>query len=277
MSYKNPKEIIYNIDELIVHHDELKHYVIDTQGHLSINFSDQNAVFHLNKALLKAYYDVKDWQLPKGYLCPGIPGRMHYLNLLNKLVDKDEVHGIDIGTGASAIYCILAAKHFKWKMNGIDSNPEAYNWAKKNISLAEGLEALVSIKFQDDNSNILTGALDENCFYDFTMCNPPFYSSEKEAVKANTKKITNLKLGINSQNIGHAKELWCNGGEALFIKRMIKESMHYKEQVHFFTSLVSNKKNVDKLVKLIRKCNAKESIETLKIGNKTSHVLIWQF
>ena len=37
---------------------------------------------------------------------------------------------------------------------------------------------------------------------------------------------------------GKANELWCNGGEALFIKRMIKQSLQHKNNVGVFTTLV---------------------------------------
>lgn len=277
MEYKNLNKTSYDFNLLIQHHDALKPYVLLKHGKHTIDFSDYNAIYHLNKALLKTYYDVSDWELPEGYLCPAIPGRMKYLQLLNELIQKETVHGIDIGVGASGIYCILAAKHYQWKMNGIDSNFEAYEWAKKNITQADGITDLVDIRFQENNANIFKGVLDEGLHYNFTMCNPPFYASEKEALKVSMQKSERLQLRSVTNYGGHAKELWCNGGEALFIKRMIKESVTFKNQVTYFTCLVSNKQHLDKLVKLIRKLGAKETVKVMTIGNKVSHILIWQF
>lgn len=277
MKYKNLNKSSYDFNLLAQRHDELNPYIILKHGKHTIDFSDYNAIYHLNKALLKTYYAVTDWELPKGYLCPTVPGRMKYLQILNELIQKETVHGIDIGTGASGIYCILAAKQYQWRMDGIDSNFEAYQWAKKNILLAGGISNLVSIRFQENNANIIKGALDASCHYNFTMCNPPFYSSEKEALKVSMQKSDRLQLSSVTNYGGHAKELWCNGGEALFIKRMIKESVAFKDQVTYFTCLVSNKQNLEKLVKLIRKLSAKEMVKVMTIGNKVSHILIWQF
>src|SRR4051794_34580867 len=46
----------------------------------SIDFSDPDAVKALNKALLKYFYGVDQWDIPEGYLCPPIPGRADYIH-----------------------------------------------------------------------------------------------------------------------------------------------------------------------------------------------------
>ena len=276
MTQNTPKNN-YPIEKLLKIHPELKPFVVEKSEHLTLDFSNKEAVFHLNKALLKTEYGVSDWNLPSGYLSPGIPGRMQYLEILKPFINQNNVRGLDIGTGASAIYCILAASKFNWRMTGVDANPEAYEWAKKNVAYTKSLHNLVAIRYQDNNSNIFVGAIKTGEFYDVTLCNPPFYSSENEALKVHALKNKNLNLNVSEQLIGHAKELWCNGGEALFIKRMIKESKLVKDQVGLFSSLVSNKKNLPKLIKQLHKQQAKETIKTLKIGNKISHVLIWEY
>ncbi|MCX6266590.1 MAG: RlmF-related methyltransferase, partial [Bacteroidetes bacterium] len=45
----------------------------------SVDFSDPDAVKMLNKALLKVYYNINDWDIPGGYLCPPVPGRADYI------------------------------------------------------------------------------------------------------------------------------------------------------------------------------------------------------
>ena len=46
----------------------------------SIDFFNPEAVKTLNIALLKHHYEVKYWDIPKGYLCPPIPGRADYIH-----------------------------------------------------------------------------------------------------------------------------------------------------------------------------------------------------
>ena len=76
---------------------------------------------------------------------------------------------------------------------------------------------------------------------------------------------------------GKANELWCNGGEALFIKRMIKQSVTYKNKVGMFTTLVSNKAHLNKLYKQLDKAKANHTTVVMPIGNKTSRMLAWSF
>ena len=38
----------------------------------TIDFSNPEGVKSLNKALLKAYYNISFWDIPEGYLCPPI-------------------------------------------------------------------------------------------------------------------------------------------------------------------------------------------------------------
>ena len=77
---------------------------------------------------------------------------------------------------------------------------------------------------------------------------------------------------------GLESELWCKGGEALFLKKMIKESKQFATQVGWFTSLVSKGDNVKPLMKLINKSGAVEAREIEMVqGNKITRVLAWRF
>ena len=88
----------------------------------------------------------------------------------------------------------------------------------------------IEIRHQVDRSNILLGIIKDGEKFDFVMCNPPFYASAEEAEKENLKKQRKLGTSEESRNFaGMSHELWCNGGEALFVKRLIKESAGFKE------------------------------------------------
>ena len=54
----------------------------------TISFSDREAVKALNKALLKTYYDIDYWELPKDNLCPPIPGRADYIHYAADLLGE---------------------------------------------------------------------------------------------------------------------------------------------------------------------------------------------
>lgn len=283
MHPKNIHNQPYNFKLLCKKHPDLNEFVfINEHGNQTINFSDPNAVFHLNKAILKTHYDIYDWNIPKGYLCPPIPSRADYIHYIADLIDSDkknEVNGLDIGTGANCIYSILGAQIYSWFMVGSDINETAVITAKQNVAETPYLSNYINIIHQTNNANIFKGIIQPNEYYDFTLCNPPFFESEEKALKANKEKTKNLGLDkkTNYNFGGQATELWCNGGEALFIKRMIKQSVAFKNQVGWFTSLVSKASNLPKIYKQLNKLNAIHKTIEMEQGNKKTRFIAWQF
>jgi len=243
-------------------------------GAVSIDFSQASSILEFNTALLKQHYNVRYWKLPANTLYPPIPGRADYIHHIADLVGKGAKTGLDIGCGASAIYPILGNAIYDYKMIGSDVDASSIASAKDNTLKNPAIE----IRLQDDRSNILQGIILEGENYDFAMCNPPFFSSQEEADKANLKKQRKLGTKENGRNFsGMSHELWCNGGEALFVKRLIKESVNFKDQVEWFTSLISKKQNLSKLEKQAQKLHAEVQVIPMQTGNKESRILAWRF
>ena len=114
------------------------------------------------------------------------------------------------------------------------------------------------------------------------MCNPPFHDSEVSALQGNRRKSNNLrKKKVDKTNLnfsGNASELWCEGGEMAFIKKMINESVQFSSQVLWFTSLVSKKDNLHQLTTLIKNLKVLEfKIIDMAQGQKISRILAWTF
>ena len=280
MHLKNLHRSNYNFIELTNTNPALAKYVfVNDYNQESIDFSDPHAVIELNRALLKHFYNVQDWTIPEGYLCPPIPGRVDYLLHIQDLIFNDTtktIKGLDIGVGANCIYPILATQQLGWNMVGSDIDETAVKFAKQN---ALQFKEKIEIRHQTSNADIFKGVLHSNEFFDFTMCNPPFHASEKEATLGTLKKLSNLqnnpafKLNFG----GQANELWCNGGEALFIKRMIKQSILFKKQVGWFTCLVSKSSHLSKIYKELEKLNATYKTVDMTQGNKKSRFIAWKF
>lgn len=263
---------------------ELNPYVIQNKtGEWTINFANPEAVLQLNRAILNLHYQVENWDIPDNYLCPPIPGRADYIHHIADLLSLDHkngnISGLDIGTGANCIYPILANRIYGWEMTGTDIEKKSVEAAKKNVQGNRNLKDKITIRFQEDRGSIFKGVVGEGEYFNFSMCNPPFHSSEKEAKKAAEKKIRNLglKQGNKLNFGGQSNELWCNGGEALFIKRMIKESVQFKNQVGWFTSLVSKKENLTKIYKQLNKLKAEYKTVEMNHGNKKSRFIAWKF
>ncbi|MGY8915415.1 MAG: 23S rRNA (adenine(1618)-N(6))-methyltransferase RlmF [Flavobacteriales bacterium] len=274
----------YNFEALIKAYPALSPYVHKNRhDNLTIDFSLNEAVIALNRALLILHYGIGYWEIPTDYLCPPIPGRADYIHHLSDLLDEDNgkgsIVGLDIGVGANCIYPILGAQIYGWRMVGADIDIAAVEAAQSNVGLTSQLEKKIEIRHQNNNAHIFQGIIKEGEFYHFTMCNPPFHNSREEAAKGTLRKLNNLhsskKLSLNFG--GQANELWCNGGEALFIKRMIKESVEFKNQVGWFTSLVSKKEHLPKIYKQLQKLKAQHKTVIMEQGNKQSRFVAWNF
>ncbi len=280
----------YDFDALTKAHTPLTKFVYPGEsGRQTINFALSDAVLHLNKALLKHHYRVAEWNIPPNYLCPPIPGRADYIHYLKDLITEAEnpvnIKGLDIGVGANCIYPILANKIYNWNMVGADTDPAAIDSARANVKAADVLTDSIEIRQQYNKANIFEGIISGREYFHFSMCNPPFHTSTEEAVKGTLRKLRNLgnesprqtKKEIVLNFGGQANELWCNGGEALFIKRMIKQSVAFKTQIGWFTTLVSKKENLNNIYKQLDKLKATHRTIKMEQGHKQSRIVAWRF
>lgn len=261
---------------------ELSSFVVRPFGKDTIEFQDPEAVRTLNKALLKAFYKVSFWDIPKKFLCPPIPGRADYIHTLSDLVGgkgDSSVRVLDIGTGANVIYPLIGHAEYVWKFVGTDVNKEALANAEKIIK-ENKLEGAIELRHQSAKK-IFDGIIRPGETFALTMCNPPFHSSAEEALAGTERKWKNLKLGKpgSHRNFGgSADELWCPGGEKEFISLMIKESQSFKNQVRWFTTLVSKEANLSPFEKKIQQLSASDlRILEMTHGQKKSRVLAWSF
>jgi 23S rRNA (adenine1618-N6)-methyltransferase len=260
------------------------------QGRLTIDFSDNQAVLELNRALLMSDYAIDYWDIPKGYLCPPIPGRADYIHCLADLLMSrgvkrqsfDQVRVLDIGTGANLIYPIIGISEYDWAFSGSEVDPISLENILKLKTKNRLLDKFSALK-QDRHDRVFEGVIGRQDFFHLTMCNPPFHASQEEAELGSKRKNANLNLpshkGAGHLNFGGQRsELWCPGGELGFIRRMIRESAHHAGNVGWFTCLVSKKENLPLLRKALKKVPVKETkTVTMTQGQKVSRFLAWTF
>jgi 23S rRNA (adenine1618-N6)-methyltransferase len=284
----------YDFELLILNCPELKQYVSINKHHIeTIDFSNPKAVKVLNKALLKTYYKLDFWSIPAHYLCPPIPGRADYIHYIADLLaetnngripNESTVLGLDIGTGANCIYPILGNAIYNWSFVATDIDKKAIENCSKIIEANPKLIDFISLQQQTESRFIFKNIITPEDRFTFTMCNPPFHSSAEEAHKGSLRKIKNLNPKDKKTNApvlnfgGHSNELWCKGGEIAFITQMIFESVHYKSQCLWFTTLVSKKENLQSIYKILKKVNA-VSVKTIDMaqGQKISRIVAWSF
>jgi 23S rRNA (adenine1618-N6)-methyltransferase len=285
----------YDFEQLIKSCPELGNFVSVNEHNIeTIDFSNPAAVKSLNKALLILNYGIQDWDIPANFLCPPIPGRADYIHYLADLLattnngvipEGETVQGLDIGVGANCIYPIIGNSVYGWSFVGTDIDENAIQNCKKIIEKNPQLMETVSLQLQVEPRFIFKNIIEPEDKFTFTICNPPFHSSQEEATKSTVRKINNLAPNsLESKTTkpvlnfgGHNAELWCEGGELGFIKQMIYESAKYPMQCLWFTTLVSKQSNLSTIYKTLTKVAAIHKTIDMAQGQKTSRIVAWTF
>ncbi len=252
-------------------------------GDASIDYANPEAVKALNQALLKHAYGI-EWDLPAGYLCPPIPGRSDYLHHLADLpgVAGHPVRVLDIGMGANCIYPLIGASEHGWRFVGTEIDPVALRWAKKLVAANPAVSKLIDCRLQKSPLKCFDGVVAAGETFDVSMCNPPFHASAAAAAQGTLRKQRNLGHKRGRAPVlnfgGRAGELWCEGGELGFLRRMIAESAERPGLCRWFTALVSQSAHLPPLFRALEDANAVD-VQTLEMvhGQKKSRILAWTF
>jgi 23S rRNA (adenine1618-N6)-methyltransferase len=187
---------------------------------------------------------------------------------------------LDIGTGANLIYPLIGSHEYGWRFTGTEVSAEALTAAQAIIDANPGMSRRIRLRRQKDEQAILAGMIHKNEFFEAMVCNPPFHDSAESAREGNERKRRNLgqqkheTLNFGGQN----QELWCEGGEVAFIRKMIAESREYGRQVMWFTSLVSRGDNLPMLYSALTEAGAVKVVKKeMAQGQKQSRFIAWTF
>lgn len=284
----------YDFPELIQSSPELGEYVItNPYGKPSIDFANPQAVRVFNRALLKAQYGIAHWEIPADFLCPPIPGRADYVHYLADLLAEDNassvprgpaVRVLDIGVGANCIYPLIGHRDYGWHFLGADIEPAALASARNIVMANPGLGEAIELRQQPEPKHIFLGLLHSDERFHASLCNPPFHASPEEASAGSKRKWKNLGKLDPSRKLpvlnfgGQSNELWCEGGEIAFLRRMARESKDVAQQVLWFSSLVSKAGNLDDFRRALKQAGALQ-IRTVDMaqGQKQSRFVAWTF
>ena len=294
-SYKHPRnkhQNRYDIDSLVESLPQLLKCVIKSpSGEKTIDMSNQESVRLLNSALLLKYYNIKDWKFSYEFLTPPIPSRVEYVHYLADVIGYDyftknkNISGMDIGCGSSCIYPLLFNAEYKIKMVGVDIDNNSLLNAKK-ILQSNNLCDSIDLRLQPTPADIYNHhVIKNNEKFLFSMCNPPFYDSIDDAERASERKWKHLGKGSKKSSRqfgGTSNELVCPGGDLGFVSKMIQQSLNYKNQILYFSALVSQEKHMSKLcqaLEAIRANGVYVEFSTIEFnpGQKKSRILVWSF
>jgi methylase of polypeptide subunit release factors len=181
---------------------------------------------------------------------------MRYNFLSHLLPASKKPHIMEIGTGASAIIALLAAKHFGARVWATEVNPEYIQLARKNVE-RNGFSDRIEII--DSRGKMIEGVIDPNMQFDFIISNPPYYDEVRSA------KI--LWGGTPGELVG---------GEAgeRFVLQMIQEGWSHLKSSGVMSFIIPKTRD-ETLVKIedyLTEAQYEYDIIGLLAGNRTRYV-----
>ncbi|CAH1985585.1 unnamed protein product [Acanthoscelides obtectus] len=271
--YKTPPDF----KQLAAQFPEFKGFLkLDITGKLTLDFKDTKCLRALSQTLLKKDFGL-DVEMPLNKLIPTIPLRLNYILWLEDLLslsnEKGTVKGIDIGTGASCVYPLIAAKKNKWSMLATEVDDESLKCAELNVK-HNGMDSLITvIKVSQDT---LLKEVDTEKV-DFCMCNPPFFGSVHELNPYYSARKTSRPRPKNSF-CATVNEVVVQGGEVEFITKLINESKELGTKIKIYSTMIGHKNSLPPLKKLLRETEVKSFSEAeFCQGNTTRWGLAWTF
>lgn len=261
-------------------------------GAATIDFADPAAVLALNRALLQHDYGIARWEIPPGYLCPPVPGRADYLHHLADLLASENanaiprganVHVLDLGVGANCIYPLLGVREYGWHFVGTDIDATALASARRTVAADPTLASAIDLRLQPSPAQFFATVIRPGETFAVSLCNPPFHASAAEAAAGTARKLRNLHGSTRrtppTLNFGgRHHELWCEGGEAAFIRRLIVQSAERPLLCGWFTTLVSKSENLPAVQRALAGVKASD-VRTIPMaqGQKKSRIVAWRF
>ncbi|KAF8438425.1 S-adenosyl-L-methionine dependent methyltransferase [Boletus edulis BED1] len=257
----------------------LRPHVFLTHIGPTIDFKSATAQRRLTEALLYLDFNIS-FTLPDNRLCPPVPNRLNYVLWVQDIVKTfvpgdDIVRGIDIGTGASAIYPLLACRlEPKWSIVATDIDRVSLVSARQNVE-RNGLSDRITIIDMSSSESILQpldGPL--SVPFHFTMCNPPFYASMEEVAQSTEAK----EYGPNAVCTGAEIEMVTPGGEASFVSRIFAESLRHRMQCKWYTSMLGKMSSLPLIVGLLREHEVDNYAITEFVQGQTRRwAIAWSF
>lgn len=289
---RNRHRFGYDFEQLVLCCPELRVFVSTNRNDSkSVDFGNPEAVKTLNKALLKQFYGLSNWDIPADYLCPPIPGRADYIHYMADLLSSSNkgvlpqgksIRILDIGIGANCVYPIIGNSEYGWLFVGSDIDPVAIKSANQIITSNDSLKGAIECRLQTSSSTIFRNIIKPDEMFDMSICNPPFHASLAEAKSGTERKWKNLGLKKNSKTFlnfgGQNNELWCEGGEEAMVHKIIKESAQFPTNCFWYSTLISKKSNLPGVYRSLNKVKAFD-IKTIDMaqGQKISRIVTWTF
>lgn len=253
-----------------------------------LDFQDPETVQALSKAILKADFGLQ-LDVPSDRLCPPIPNRWNYVAWMQGLIDSTSpdysikydanrrVQGLDIGTGASAIYAMLCLRSRpNWSMCATDIDKKSFDSAARNLALNNLMTRTKLLQTTQISPLLPLAALGVN-HLDFTICNPPFFANPSDmqaSLKGEGKSWRPNAICTGSEN-----EMVYPGGDLGFVTAMVNESLTLRDKVQWYSSMFGKMDSAKAIIKLLKQHGITNwAIGVIEAGSSTKRwIVAWSF
>ncbi|KAH3911880.1 hypothetical protein HBI56_137980 [Parastagonospora nodorum] len=253
-----------------------------------LDFQDPATVKALSKAILKADFGLQ-LEVPDDRLCPPIPNRWNYVTWIHGLIDSTspdfsygydperKITGLDIGTGASAIYAMLSLKSRPdWRMCATDIDKKSFESAARNLALNNLMTRTTLLQTTELNPLIPLAGLGVQTL-DFTMCNPPFFTNLDDM--SASLKGEGKSWKPNAVCTGAEVEMVCPDGDLGFVTKIVNESLVLREKVRWYTSMLGKLTSAKAIITLLKKNDVTNwAVGVIDTGSSTKRwIVAWSF
>jgi 23S rRNA (adenine1618-N6)-methyltransferase len=253
-----------------------------------LDFQDPETIKTLSRAILVADFGLQ-LEVPDDRLCPPIPNRWNYVSWIQGLIDSTspdysdrydpdrKVIGLDIGTGASAIYTMLCLQsRSNWTMCATDVDKKSFESAARNLALNSLMTRTKLLQTTELNALIPMQALGIG-HLDFTICNPPFFTDASDMTSSLKGEGKSWKP--NAVCTGAEIEMVCDGGDLGFVTKIVNESLVLKEKVQWYSSMLGKLSSAKSIIDLLKKHGITNwAVGVIDTGSSTKRwVVAWSF
>ena len=266
-----------------------------------LDFQDPAALKCLTKTLLHHDFQL-NWDMPLNRLCPALTVRLNYLHWIEDLLATMDLApvasnhgdavspssssslsssttstptpsspprlGLDIGTGASIIYPLLGCQlHAAWHFVATEVDMESIAVAQQNIDTNHLNHRIRIVPVLQPLATPILAPLNHQRF-SFTMCNPPFFKLTKI-----------LPFDTATGQSATSSETITSGGEVSFVSQMVDESLQWKHQCGWFTSMFGKKSSVKPVYDKLKAMKEITSIQTTRLvqGKTSRWAIAWSY
>ncbi|KAJ4289149.1 hypothetical protein N0V90_011491 [Kalmusia sp. IMI 367209] len=253
-----------------------------------LDFQDPSTIKILTKAILKVDFGLH-LEIPDDRLCPPVPNRWNYVSWIQALLNSTSANysnrydperravGLDIGTGASAIYTMLCLKSRpNWTMCATDVDKKSFNSAVRNLTHNNLITRAKMLQTIDSQPLIPLQYLGVDKL-DFTICNPPFFINEADMRQSLHGE--NKTWLPNAVCTGAEVEMVCSGGDLGFVTRIVEESLILRDRVTWYTSLFGKMSSAKAIIDLLKKHGITNwAVGCVDVGSVTKRWTVgWSF